>query len=345
MTRVRVGLIGLGRFGRLHAEVLASLPEVELAAICDIRPEALAEVGDALGVPTRSSDYETLLAGAAALDAVLIATSDPSHAPIVKLALERGLHVFVEKPLAVSYHDAFTLARTAREAGRHLQVGFVLRYEPRHAYLKEQIQAGRLGHLATLHLKRHVPQAWFHTYGQTVHPMLESTIHDIDLCVWYIGTPCRRVYAVDRSFLGLDGPDTSLAMLEFEGGTVALVDASWLLPAGAPPTTLELGGTIDAALEIIGTEATARLDFLNPSLSVWTSEATAYPELSLWPRLMGSVRGALREEVTDFIHSVQTGQASSIASVDEAVAGLAIVEAIQLSARQQRPVQLTEITE
>lgn len=343
MTKVRVGLIGLGRFGRLHTEILASLPEVELAAVCDVRPEALTEVATEFDVPIRVSDYEVLLAGTAVLDAVLIATPDPSHAPMAKLALERGLHVFVEKPLAMSYDEASVLARTAREAGRHLQVGFVLRYEPRHAYLKEQIGAGRLGHLATLRLKRHVPQAWFHTYGRTVHPMLESTIHDIDLCVWYIGSPCQRVYAVDRSFLGLDRPDTSLAMLEFEGGTVAVVDASWLLPAGAPQTTPELGGTIDASLEIVGTEATARLDFLNPSFSVWTREGTAYPELSLWPHLMGSVRGALREEVTDFIHSVRTGQASTIASVDEAVAGLAIVEAIQLSAHEQRPVQLTEV--
>lgn len=340
MTPLRVGLIGLGRFGRLHAEVLATLPGVELAAICDIHPQTLAEAAAKFGIPIHSSDYEALLSGTTALDAVFIATPDPLHAPMVKFALEQGLHVFVEKPLALSYHEASSLARMAREAGRRLQVGFVLRYEPRHIYLKEQIQAGRLGRLATLRLKRHAPQAWFRAYGHTVHPMLESTIHDIDLCIWYIGASCQRVYAVDRSFLGLAGPDTSLAVLEFEGGTVAIVDASWLLPAGAPQTTLELGGTIDASLEIIGTEATARLDFLNPSLSLWTGEGTAYPELNLWPHLMGSVRGALREEIADFIRS----EPSPIASVDEAVAGLAIVEAIQLSAREQRPVQMIEVT-
>lgn len=90
MTKVRVGLIGLGRFGRLHADVLLSLPEVELAAVCDVRPEVLTEVATEFGVPIRVSDYEVLLAGTAALDAVLIATPDPSHAPMAKLALERG---------------------------------------------------------------------------------------------------------------------------------------------------------------------------------------------------------------------------------------------------------------
>jgi predicted dehydrogenase len=206
------------------------------------------------------------------------------------------------------------------------------------------VEAGRFGELALLRLKRHAPQAWFHAYGHTIHPMLESTIHDVDLCIWYVGALCHRIYAVDRSFLGRDGPDTSLAVLEFASGTVAVIDASWLLPAGAPQTTVELGGTLDASLEIVGTQATARLEFLNPSLSVWTAGGTAHPELSVWPRIMGSVQGALRAEVADFIQTVQTGQASRVASAEDAVAGLAIVEAAQRSARERRPVQLDEIT-
>lgn len=343
ISRVRVGLVGLGRFGRLQAEVLASLPNVELVAACDVRPESFDEVAWGSAAPARYNSYESMLAECD-LEAVFIVAPDALHEAMVTLALRRGLHVFVEKPLAETYRAAYALAEAARAAGRLLQVGFLLRYEARHAFLKEQIQAGKLGQLATLRLKRHGSVAWYYSYGHTVHPMLEATIHDIDLCVWYAGTRCQRVYAVDRSLLDREGPVASLAMLEFEGGAVALVDANWLLPAGAPQTTLELGGTIDASLEIIGTQATARIDFLNPSFSMWTASGTAYPELSAWPRIMGTVRGALRDEIVDFVQCVAAGERSRIASLPDALATHAIVEAAIRSAREQRPVMLDEIT-
>lgn len=337
---IRVGVVGLGRFGRLHADILADLPGVELAALCDSRQETLAELPEAWQEALITTDYAHCLDDAR-LDAIHIVTPDDLHVEMIRQALARGLAVFVEKPLATTYADAQAVVEEARAAGVLLQVGFVLRYEPRHAYLKEQIEAGVLGRLASLRLKRHAPQSWFHTYGHTIHPMLESTIHDIDLCVWYVDQPCRQVYAVDRSFLGADGPDTSIALLEFAEGTVAMVDASWLVPAGAPWSTVELGGTIDADLEIMGTRGTARLDFLEAGFSVWTEEGAAYPEVSAWPRIMGVTQGALRAELADFVASVRTGQPSSIASVEDAVAGLAIVEAIQRSVQEGRPVTVT----
>ncbi|NOX60700.1 MAG: Gfo/Idh/MocA family oxidoreductase [Chloroflexi bacterium] len=339
MHRIRVGVVGLGRFGRLHAETLQSLPQAELVALCDTRPDILAEVAFSLAAPYHTTSYEAMLAEAE-LDAVHIVTPDALHAIMVEAALERGLHVFVEKPLALTFREAAKLAALARKKGLQLQVGFILRYELRHAHLKEQILAGRFGRLATLRLKRHASRTWFYQYGHTVHPMLESTIHDIDLALWYVAAPCTRVYAVDRSFLDYGGPDTSIAILEFENGSVALIDASWLVPDGAPQTTLELGGTIDASLEIVGAKATAKLDFLNSGFSIWTDEGVAHPELSAWPRVMGSIQGALRMEIADFVQCVRENRPSKIASLDDAVSGLAIVEAIQQSAHTQQPVHV-----
>lgn len=337
---LRVGLAGVGRFGRLHARVLAALPGVELA-LCEPDRSRLEAAAAELEPAFATPDYGELLerGGVQAVDLV---TPDALHVEMAARALERGLHAFVEKPLALDHGEALELARLAGERGLVLQVGFILRYEARHAYLKELLQSGRLGKVATLRLKRHAPQRWFHAYGHAVHPMLESTIHDIDLCLWYLGSACRRAYGVDRSFLGREGPDTSLAVLEFEGGAVALVEASWLVPEGAPTTTEELGGTIDAALELVGTEGTARIDFLGSGLTVWERQGTRLPELGAWPEIGGRVGGALRAELEDFVACVRAGEPSRVASLGDAVAGLAIVEAVRRSAREGRPVELGE---
>lgn len=334
---LRVGLAGLGRFGRMHAEALAALPGLELAAVCD--PAAPAD-----GIPHGAERCETFadLLATPNLQAVEIVTPDALHESMVEEALEAGLHVFVEKPLATTYAQGRRLAQLAERLGRWLQVGFILRYEARHAHLKELIRSKELGQLTLLRLKRHSPQSWYRDYGHAVHPMLEATIHDIDLCLWYVGRPCRRVYGLDRSFLGAgEAPDTSLAVLEFEEGPVAVITASWLLPPGAPHNTL--GGTIDAELEVIGTRSTARIDFLRSGYSVWGPEGTRLPDTSAWPRVHGDISGALQAQLADFAACVREERSSTVASAADAVEGLAIVEAIQRSAREGRPVDLQEL--
>lgn len=113
---LRVGLVGVGRFGLLHTSVLADLPGVELAARVDPDPFCLARVADRHGLAIRYADALELIADDC-LDAVVLATSDDHHGPQVRAALARGRHLFVEKPLAATRQGARELQQLAAEAG------------------------------------------------------------------------------------------------------------------------------------------------------------------------------------------------------------------------------------
>jgi len=115
-SSLRVGLAGVGRFGQLHAGVLADLPGVELAALADPDPQRLARVAERHGVTKRFSDALEMIADDS-LDAVVLATPDEQHGPQARAALAQGHHLFVEKPLAATWQDARELQRLAAEAG------------------------------------------------------------------------------------------------------------------------------------------------------------------------------------------------------------------------------------
>lgn len=338
---IAVGLAGLGRFGKLHASVLSRLAGARLAAVCDPLPDEVAAVADHYAVPGRFGDYAQMLAEAA-LDAVFVVTPEPLHAAMALQAIERGLAVFLEKPLATTAAEGQRVADAAHRAGVPLQVGLVLRFDVQHALLKREIATGAFGRLVTLRAKRNCSKAWFPDYGDRVHPVYETSIHDIDLLLWYAASRCTKVYAVQRSYSGMRYPDACLAILQFENGTVATLETSWFVPAGAPANVLTetWHGTIDAALEIVGTERSAELRLLASGVSVWTPRLTAHPEAALWPEFQGHVVGALREEDAHFVACVRAGTPSPVASVADVVAGLRIAEAIVASAESGREVTI-----
>jgi len=292
-------------------------------------------------VPGRFADYRQML-DEAQLDAVFVVTPEPLHAEMALQAIARRLPVFLEKPLATTAAEGRRVADAAKQANVLVQVGFVLRFDVQHALLKRDIAAGAFGELVSLRAKRNCSRAWFPDYGDRVHPVFETSIHDIDLLLWYTASRCRSVYAVQRARSGLRYADACFALLQFERGAVAQIETSWFVPDGAPANVLaaDWHGTIDAALEIVGTARTAELRLLDSGLAVWTPELTAHPEAALWPELGGQVGGALREEDAHFIACVRAGAASPVASLDDAVAGLRIAEAIVASAETGHEVTL-----
>ena len=338
---LRVGLAGLGRFGKLHAAVLARLAGVELAAVCDPRPEEVSAVRARHEGVAGFADFDAMLA-AAALDAIFIVTPEPLHAEQTLQAIAHGIPVFVEKPLAQTAAEGERVAAAAAEASVPLQVGFVLRFDTQHAMLKSQISEGRLGRLVSLRAKRNVSKAWFPDYGDRAHAVHETSVHDIDLLLWFAGSPVTKVQAVERNLSGMRYPDGCWALLEFASGAVGIIESSWLVPAGAPANvvTPTWRGTIDAEIEVVGDMATGRIRALDTPLSLWSEDYSAMPETGLWPEVAGAIGGALREEDAHFLDRVRRGAPETTASVADAVAGLRVAEAIMAAAAAGSPVML-----
>lgn len=340
-SQIRVGIAGLGRFGKLHAGVLSRFPQVRIAAVCDpVEQEVNAAVARFAGAKG-FTDFDEMLAEPE-LDCLFIITPEHLHGEQARKAIARGLPTFLEKPLATTAAEGEEIARLAKDAGIALQIGFVLRFEAQHALLKQEIVSGRFGDLVTLRLKRNCSRSWMDVYGDRAHSVHETIIHDIDLAVWFTGSRCAKVYAVQRFISGHKFPDACMALLQFESGAICSLETSWLVPDRGPANVLTetWHGTIDAELEAIGTRQSARLRLLESGLQIWTDEITKHPESALWPEVYGQVAGALREEDAHFIDCVSSGRPSSVASVDDAVEGLRIAEAIIQSAESGREVTL-----
>lgn len=337
----RVGLAGLGRFGALHARILNQLGNVEIAAVCDPRADAQDWARNELGVRRAVSGFDELLA-TPDLDAVFIVTPEDLHAEQALAALDLGIPIFMEKPLATSSADAKRIVEKANAQGAFLQIGFVVRFDAQHAMLRSRVANGEFGQIVTFSLKRNCSASWFPIYGDRAHSVYETIIHDIDLILWFTESRVERVYAVQRNLSGLTYPDALVATLQLANGTMATLETSWLVPDSAP-RNVDAGdwsGTIDAEFELIGSKQTARYRLLDSGVSIAAGTGQINPEVALWPDVYGAIGGALRLEDEHFIQCVRSGQRSPIASLDDALHGLEIAEAIVRSAEEEREIRL-----
>src|SRR5436305_7724312 len=137
MRAIGYGVIGLGFFGEKHAEVVASLPQAELRAVCTRREGRLQEVRRRLGVPRAYRDYHELLADPG-VEAISVVTHVDDHVAPAVAALQAGKHVLLEKPMARTAAECDRIIRTAKKAGTILMVGHICRFNPRYAIARER---------------------------------------------------------------------------------------------------------------------------------------------------------------------------------------------------------------
>lgn len=326
---VRVALAGAGRFGALHLRAFTHLP-AEVVAACDPDLDRLRAVRDEFGVPRGYPSLGELLAHER-VDLVDVAADESTHGALVLQALDAGCHVLVEKPLALDVGEAVRVRALARDRGLAVVTGQVSRFGAGYQHLRDVVTSGELGQVVNLRLRRDFSRSWFPAFGKRVHPVWESGIHDVDLAVWFAGSPCRDVYAVERNVSGFTHPDTFVAVLRFASGVVATIESAWLVPDSAPQTlrgSLELDGTIEASLEVLGDRGTAAYRLAHDGLSVRSERGLAHPELTLWPTVAGRVSGALAAELAYALDVVRGERAHDVMPLDDAVEGVRIADAI-----------------
>ena len=145
MKKVRVGLVGLGPLGRVHAEnLMFRIPNAELAAVCTRTQAKLDEVRREWETPEVYTDYAEMLEKAK-LDAVAVISPTNVHLEHVRLAVEAGLHVFIEKPTGMDAAECAEIERLAAAGGKIFAVGFMRRFDASYADAKRRIEAGEIG--------------------------------------------------------------------------------------------------------------------------------------------------------------------------------------------------------
>ncbi|MEM7222090.1 MAG: Gfo/Idh/MocA family oxidoreductase [Pseudomonadota bacterium] len=210
MTDVRTAVVGVGHFGRYHVEKYRNHPNATLVAVVDIDLEREEHIGARYGVPGYL-DYRDVLDQ---VDAISIATPVSSHYEIAKAALEQGVHVLVEKPIAMTLPEADELIDLAAAKGLVLQVGHQERYYLKHLGLKElagepiEIQCRRIGP--------------FTGRSMDCNVVLDLMIHDIDLVHQVVAEPFTRVEAYGACLRGRHEDDVAATLLTDTGCKISL---------------------------------------------------------------------------------------------------------------------------
>ncbi len=297
---IRWGIIGLGWFGEVHAETLADMPGVELAAVCTRRPERLAQVADRFHVQKRYTDYRDMLADPD-IDVVGITTHIADHRDIAIDALRSGKHVFLEKPMAPTAADCDRIVAAANEAAGFFMVGHICRFDPRVALAKQAIDEGKIGKIVSMHSRRNLSKVIGRQVLDSISALMGDGIHDGDLMLWFCQSKPVSVYAQEVHPGTNKYPDGGFAMVRFDSGAVAVIESVWHLPESTPYQ-------IDARMEVIGTEGAIYINCGEAGLEVHDAAGNRRPDTFYWPHVFGQRFGILRGELRYFADCVAQGQ-------------------------------------
>jgi predicted dehydrogenase len=244
--KVRIGLIGTSWFADLyHLPILKSHPRAELVAICGRDPARAREMATKFAIPAVFADYRAMLEQAG-LDAVVIATPDDQHYPMTMAALDAGLHVLCEKPLALTVEHARAMYARAEAARVKHMVNFSYRWFPLYRYLHELIESGYLGRCYHCDISYLSDYARAGQYRWRFDPARAHGVlgdfgpHVIDLARLFVGE-VRRVSAHLAAFVPLVGPNgavlesanqSAYMTIEFENGAQGAIHMSGMAQIG-----------------------------------------------------------------------------------------------------------------
>ncbi len=213
MSELRVGVIGVGHLGSLHARMLKDIPGGRLVGVVDADPVRAGKAAAEHGVPV----FPSVGALLAEVDAVTIATPTSTHFAVAREVLEAGKHLMVEKPITNTVEEAEILCQMARERGLILQVGHIERFNP-------AILALEPYDIRPMFIESH-RLAQFNPRGTDVAVVLDLMIHDIDLILSFVRSPVKSVEANGVAVVS-DTVDIANARIQFVNGCVANVTAS-----------------------------------------------------------------------------------------------------------------------
>ncbi len=331
---LRIGVIGVGRIGRMHAELLArDVSRAALSAVYDPRSPTAHDVAQELGVPAASGLDEMLSEN---IDAVAICSTADTHVELLIAAAEAGKAVFCEKPVSLELEELDRALAAVDAAGVPFQIGFNRRFDPAHAAVRDAVASGAIGepHLVRISSRDPAPppREYIRTSGGL---FLDMMIHDFDMARYLTGSEVVEVFArgavrTDAMFADEGDVDTALVTLVHEDGCLTAIDNARRTAYG-----------YDQRVEVFGSSGMAASD--NPrehTGMVLAAHGTQRPVLpsSFLERYM---RSYVREwEV--FVEAVQCGAAPPV-SGEDARAPLLIGLAASRSLRERRPVQVSEV--
>jgi myo-inositol 2-dehydrogenase/D-chiro-inositol 1-dehydrogenase len=327
---VRIGVVGAGRIGALHARTVAALPGARLVRVYDADPEVAAA---AAGPDVEVARDEAHVLTSADVDAVVIASPTPEHDRQIRLAADAGKAIFCEKPVTLDLASTRAAMAAVEASGVPFQIGFNRRYDPTFAALAEGVRDGRIGRPEAYRGVATDPAPPPESYVAVSGGLyVDMAIHDFDLARWIMGE-VRTVHALGRAltdplFERQDDIDTSIVTLAFASGALGVIQNSRRSSYGH-----------EVRVEVFGAEGkVVGDDPFDPK--VWRADADGVHARHV-AGFLDRFAEAYRAELVAFVRAVAENRTPTPGPRD-AVRALAIAATADASRRRGEPVDLAE---
>jgi myo-inositol 2-dehydrogenase / D-chiro-inositol 1-dehydrogenase len=334
--KLKIGIIGAGRIGRVHAESLAfRLPEARVMSITDVSREAAQSVADRCGIPRVAESSADILADPE-IEAVLICSSTDTHAELIVQAAKAGKHIFCEKPIAHSLSQIDTALAAVKTAGVQLQIGFNRRFDANFARVRQAVVSGEIGVPSMMHIISRDPEppplAYIRVSGGI---FMDMTIHDFDMARFLIGDEVEEIYTtagvmVDPEIGKAGDLDTALIVLRFRNGVIGTIDNCRKAVYG-----------YDQRVEILGSKGKIATENAYPNQAVVSDARSVYTDLPL-NFFMERYMASFTSELQSFVAAIREKRETAVTGADGRIP-VVMAMAARKSFDEHRPVRLDEI--
>lgn len=316
MSKVNVGVIGVGAMGYNHVRVYSELPNANLMAVSDVVKGTMTEVSKEFNT-VGFVDYDNILK-MPEIEVVSVCVPTTYHYEVVMSAIEHGKNVLVEKPIAFTLDEAKEMVEAAHDAGVKLATGHVERFNPAVLEAKKLIDAGAIGDLVSASAKRLGP---FPPRIKDVGVTIDLAIHEVDIMFYLLDSPASTVYANMGSKLEkCIYEDHAELMMKFENGVIGILETNWLTPYKK------------RQLDITGVDGIISIDYIDQSVKVYGKNAQ---------KVKVDHKEPLKEELNSFLSAVTNDEEPKITGED-GVHALKVVLAAMKSAKHKIPVNMNE---
>lgn len=357
---IGLAVIGCGTIGRIRAQLARETVAVGWLGLCDIDEGYAQRLGQDTNADFVTTDVRELLARPE-VTAVIVATAETEHVESILLAAERGLAMFIEKPLATDPVESAQVLKAIEDNGVDAVVGYTQRFRRRFLTTKQRLRDGQIGEVTSVvtraFMNQMVPYATLPKVAdrRALTPMVVSGTHSLDMCMWLMeGKTPVEVYArsVDTTLRELGTKDSTFGLFTFADGTIWSMNISWALPTVWPGAVYGLEIGIVGTKGVIDIEDTHRDVILASEVAQpagYTSKGFAPPA----PRHVdfigsyppgdlsdGLLWGPMREETLTWYNRLTTGFDTPHATAADGHSNLLLTMAMDLSARTGKPVEL-----
>jgi myo-inositol 2-dehydrogenase / D-chiro-inositol 1-dehydrogenase len=336
MNKLKVGVIGTGRIGKVHIESLVTrIAETEVVSIADVNLDQAKKVAAQFNIQNVTSSCSELINNPD-VEAVIICSSTDTHTPLIKEAAAAGKHIFCEKPIDLSLENIYAALEAVEKAGVKMMLGFNRRFDPNFSKIHTMVKEGQIGDPHVLKITSRDPEPPPGEYAMVSGGIfVDMVIHDFDMARYIVGSEVTEIFTkanvlVDPEIGKAGDFDTAVSTLYFENGAIGVIDNSRKAVYG-----------YDQRLEIFGSKGMVNADNNTPDRDLFFNKEGIHASLPLHFFMERYTESYVRE-VKAFVDSVRNDAPLPV-SGEDGLKSMLIAIAARKSALENRPVKISEV--